>query len=137
MNLNKRRPRLEKPEKLKVDDNENFCVSLEHYDQTQGQNFEEWGNCKLLAKTMEVLRGFCKNKLITQVNKKKFVIYGDFPSGEKTLFTVPKYIPADAKWARIHVNGKAVVVGHVVRNKFYIVFLDNKHEFWLSEKKHT
>ena len=135
--LNKKKPLLEKSAELKVDENENFCFSLEHYDQNQGQSFAEWEREGLLSKTMDVLKGYCKNKLISQVDGKKFTVYDSFPPKDKTKFFFPKYISEDARWGRIHINGKSVIVGHIIRNKFYIVFLDKNHEFWISEKKHT
>ena len=86
---------------------------------------------------MEVLKGYCKDKLISQVDGNKFTIYGGFQPKDKTKFKFPKNITKDANWGRIHINGKTVIVGHIVRNKFYVVFLDKNHEFWIAEKKHT
>ena len=137
MKIEKKKPHLEKSSELKVDENENFCFSLEHHDRNQGQSFAEWEKDGLLSKAMEVLKGYCKGKLISQVDGNKFTIYEGFPPEDKTKFKFPKYITKDAHWGRIHINGKSVIVGHVVRNKFYIVFLDKNHEFWIAEKKHT
>ena len=128
---------MEKSTELKVDENENFCFSLEHYDHNQGQRFVEWEKEGLLAKAMETLEGYCKGKLISQVDGNKFTLYPSFPPKDKTNFKFPNHIPEDAHWGRIHINGKSILVGHVVRNKFYIVFLDKNHEFWISTKKHT
>ena len=72
-----------------------------------------------------------------QVGGNKFAIYKNPPPKDKTKFTIQNYIPEEANWARIHINNKSVIVGHIVGNKFYIVFLDKRHDFWLSEKKHT
>ena len=134
--LEKTKPTLDK-KPPDVDANENFCISLEHFDGTQGQGFKDWQRIGLLSTAMETLCGYCRSKLIAQVNKKKFVIYGDFPPKDNTMFTHPNHVPPDAEWARIHINNRAIIVGHVVRNKFYIVFLDKKHQFWKSPKKHT
>lgn len=116
---------------------ENFCISLEHFDNTQGQGFKDWQRSGLLSLTMELLTGYCKKPLMEQVDKKKFAIYKSPPPKDKTKFIIPDYIPEDANWARIHINNRSVLVGHIVGNKFYIVFLDKRHGFWLSEKKHT
>ena len=74
---------------------------------------------------------FVDDRLKEQVDGKKFVIYGDFPKHSK--FTFPTYVPPDANWARIHINGLHVLAGHVVKNIFYIVFMDNSHSFWEME----
>ncbi len=50
------------------------------------------------------------------------------------MYEYPKNVPEDAHWARIHVNGPAVIVGHIVNDTFYVVFLDKTHKFWLTEK---
>lgn len=134
--INKTKPALDK-KPTEVDTNENFCISLEHFDNSQGQGFKDWQGDGLLSKAMEVLYGYCKSKLMQQVDGDKFVIYGDFPPKDKTKFHHPDHVPQDANWARIHINNKSIIVGHVVRNKFYVVFLDKKHQFWVSQKKHT
>jgi hypothetical protein len=50
------------------------------------------------------------------------------------MYEYPKNVPEDAHWARIHVNGPAVIIGHIVNDTFYVVFLDKTHKFWLTEK---
>jgi hypothetical protein len=51
------------------------------------------------------------------------------------MFEYPAHIPEDAKWARIHVNGPAIIAGHVINNTFYLVFLDKTHKFYLTRKE--
>ena len=55
MKIEKEKPHLEKSSELKVDENENFCFSLEQHDRNQGQSFAEWEKDGLLSKAMEVL----------------------------------------------------------------------------------
>ncbi|MCK9282627.1 MAG: hypothetical protein M0P71_18575 [Melioribacteraceae bacterium] len=115
-------------------DDEYFLFSLRQLDSTQGQTFEFWQDNMILADLMNVLQGYCCNKLKSQVDKNKFTIYGDFPRAENTEFNHPKHVPEDARWARIHITGEHILAGHIVGNVFYIVFLDYHHKFWISDK---
>ena len=114
-----------------------FMFSFRHFDRNQGNNLYEWEASSILAHSLDVLASFCNNKLTTQTDGKKFTIYGDFPPKEKTDYRFPSYIPEDAQWARIHITGLQCVIGHVVNNVFYSVFLDGEHKFWKSELKNT
>lgn len=114
-----------------------FLISFRHLDKNQGDNLHSWEKHNILAHSIEVLAGYCNNTLTSQANTKKFTIYGDFPPSDKTDFTFPKHIPEDADWARIHITGKQCLVGHIVQNIFYVVFLDKEHKFWKSHKKNT
>ena len=114
-----------------------FLISFRHLDKNQGDNLRSWEKYNILAHSIEVLAGYCNNTLTSQANNKKFTIYGDFPPSDKTDFTFPKHIPEDADWARIHITGKQCLVGHIVQNIFYVVFLDKEHKFWKSNKKNT
>ena len=113
-----------------------FHISFKHLDKTQGQSFHEWETEGLLADALITLHNYSHSSIQSQLND-KFTCYGDFPPPAKTDFTHPRHVPDDAKWARIHVNGKQVIAGHIFKNTFYIVFLDRDHRFWISEKKHT
>lgn len=113
-----------------------FVISFKHLDRTQGQSLSEWEEMNILSKGIETLIGYCGSS-IHEKKSDKFTIYGPFPPKNKTEFYHPKHVPEDAEWARIHVNGRICIIGHVVRNVFNIVFLDKEHKFWISEKKHT
>ena len=110
---------------------------MRHLDPNQGDNWASWQEQSILARAMETISGYCSRSLRSQEDGKKFTIYGDFPPSQKTEFTHPKHVPPDAEWARIHVTGKQCIVGHVVQNTFYVVFLDGEHQFWKSELKNT
>lgn len=83
---------------------------------------------------METLYGYSHKPLTQQYDGDKFSLYGGFPNKSQTLFSYPPSVPPDAHWARIHVTGQAVIVGHIVGNTFYVVFLDKTHKFWLTTK---
>lgn len=114
----------------------NFKVSLQYFDSQPmfASGFKDWQKDGLLSKALETLHGYSHKPLMEQVDGDKFTLYPSFPPPDKTKFDYPKHVPEDAHWARIHVNGPAVLVGHVVRNTFYLVFLDKTHKFWLTKK---
>lgn len=119
-----------------LSDDDCFKISLRHIDKEQGQSFHDWQNMVILANAIDTLSNYCHKPLSTQ-HSKSFKIYGGFPPKDKTDFQHPNHIPEDAEWASIHVTGKQCLIGHVVQNTFYLVFLDAHHRFWISELKHT
>lgn len=128
---------LEKPRSVNdAESTANFKLSFQDLDTTQkfGSGFLDWQNAGLLSHAMETLRGFCCSPLRQQIDGDKFAIYDSFSPEERTMYDYPKNVPEDAHWARIHVNGPAVMVGHIVNDTFYVVFLDKTHKFWLTEK---
>lgn len=118
-------------------EDEYFTISFRHLDREQGDNLVTWENSNILAHSIDVLAGYCNGKMFSQVDGKKFTIYGDFPPKEKTNFVFPKQVPEDAKWARIHITGLQCIIGHIVQNVFFVVFLDSNHQFWESSLKNT
>ncbi|AZQ44101.1 hypothetical protein [Nonlabens ponticola] len=129
---------LEKKKSNKDLDSDSFMLlSLRHLDKEQGHNLYEWEANAMLAHSIEVLSGYCNDTLLNQTDGQKFTIYGDFPPDEKTEYYPPEQIPEDANWARLHITGKQCVIGHIVKNVFYVVFLDGEHKFWKSELKNT
>ena len=117
-------------------DTSNFKVSFQYIDTSQkfASSFKDWQKEGLLSKMMETLSGYCSRPLIDQVDKVKFTIYGDFPPQDLTMFECPNHVPEDAKWGRIHITGPAVIVGHIIKETFYVVFLDKTHKFFLTKK---
>ena len=115
---------------------EAFKISFKHLDRNQGQTIHDWQENYMLGDALETLAGFCARPLREQQSK-SFTIYGAFPPDDKTEFSHPDQVPEDVEWARIHVNGKHCIVGHVFEDTFYVVFFDQEHRFWISELKHT
>lgn len=115
---------------------DNFKVSFQYLDTSQkfGSSFKDWQSCGLLSLMMEKIAGYCQKPLIEQCDGDTFTIYGDFPPYGYTLYKCPKNVPEDANWARMHINGSAIVIGHIVENTFYVVFLDKTHKFYLTKK---
>ena len=120
-----------------VDHNSNFKLSFQYLDTTQkyASSFKDWQKVGLLSRAMDTLHGYCCSPLMEQVDGDKFTIYGSFPPKDKTKFEYPKHVPEDANWARIHINGSSVIIGHIVNDTFYVVFLDKTHKFWLTKRE--
>lgn len=115
----------------------NMKFSFQYFDSSQkfASSYRDWQNSGLLSFAMETFTGMSKSPLLSQIDGDKFTIYGSFPPYDKTKFDFPKHIPDDANWARIHINGRAVVIGHVVNDTFYVVFLDKSHKFYLTKRE--
>lgn len=115
---------------------ENFKVSFQYVDSSQkyASSFRDWQKDGLLSKMLELLQGYCCRPLLEQIDGDKFSTYQGFPPSDKTLFEFPNHVPEDANWARIHINGPAVIIGHIVSNTFYVIFLDKTHKFWLTRR---
>ena len=107
---------------------EDFCSK-----QKYASSFLDWQNCGLLSKAMELLCGYSKSP-VTYDTVGKFTLYNDFPQSNETLFEFPSHVTPDASWVRIHVNGPSVIIGHIVSNTLYVVFLDKTHKFWLNQR---
>jgi hypothetical protein len=115
---------------------DNFKISFQYMDSKPmyASSYKHWQEVGLLSKALEVLGGYCCRPLRHQVDGDKFAIYGDFPKVEETKYERPNHVPEDADWARIHITGPAVIVGHVVDDTFYVVYLDKTHKFWLTKR---
>lgn len=137
LNKNKNKSILskEKPSVGTLRENLNFKISFQYFDSTQepASSFQDWEKEKMLSKAMDTLKNYCSRPLREQIGD-NFTIYNSFPSKDKTRFFHPSHVPEDAHWARIHVNGKHIIVGHVVNDTFYVVFLDSEHKFYLTKR---
>jgi hypothetical protein len=112
-----------------------FCLNFSPFDPTQGQTLEDWNNDGLLIKAFHKWREQCKKTIIQCIQEKGFAIYGHIPNHSE--FTRPTHVPEDAQWASMHIQGGPCVIGHVIGNVFYVVFLDKHHKFWPVDKKNT
>ena len=137
VNFRKDKKTLLNKEKISVQDTtktQNFKISFQYLDTSQkyASSFEDWQKAGLLSSALKTLQGYCCSPLLEQVDGQKFAIYGSFPKKERTKFEYPQGVPEDAKWARIHILNRTVIIGHVVGDTFYVVFLDKTHKFYLT-----
>ncbi|TGN99701.1 hypothetical protein PN36_35005 [Candidatus Thiomargarita nelsonii] len=101
------------------------------------ETFECWEKEKLLVKLLNKIRAVSQKTMSEAMIDRIIKIYDSFPPKDKTAYSVPNYLSEELQWASMHLQGKAVIAGHVVENIFYIVFLDREHKFWKSKKKNT
>lgn len=111
-----------------------LCFSFKFFDESQGQNFQNWHDENLLVELLEKLKSYSSLSIIEAQNN-RFTIYGKFPT--QTTFKEPANLKENVSWASMHIKGKECVIGHVVGEVFYIVFFDKNHEFYITKKKHT
>jgi len=104
------------------------------FDVKQSESFEDWQKLELLAEKTNKFHHYSKLRL-DEAFSDKFKIYKGFP--EKCGYKFPETLSKDAKWCSMHIKGKECVIGHIVENIFYIVFLDKDHKFYPTEKKNT
>lgn len=108
-------------------DGGHILFSFRHLDLNQGQSFDHWEESGLLALAMNTFRNYSTQKM-TSAFSERFKCYPAMP--EHCEFTHPRHVPADAKWTSMHIQGKECVIGHIVKNIFYVVFLDAHHKFY-------
>jgi hypothetical protein len=111
-----------------------IVFSFKDFDHTQGQTFIQWEQASLLSEMMNKLKEYSRKTRMEAV-KAGLREYGIFP--ENSEFKKPHHITEDAIWASLHIQGKECVIGHLIDNIFYVVFLDREHKFWPSKLKHT
>lgn len=114
-------------------DKRHMVISLKHLDREQGQTFHDWEKEGILGDALQRIAGYCHDTLQRQCCTDTFKPYPCFPPKDKTDFRFPPHVPEDATWASMHINGIQRVIGHILNNVFYIVFLDKGHRFWISD----
>jgi hypothetical protein len=111
-----------------------FCTTQCNW---PGQTYSNWQDDNLLDKLMNKLTSISGLSFNEAKNQQIIREYGSFPPKDKTEFTHPRHVIEDASWAKFDIQGKVRVIGHILSDTFYIVFLDKNHLFWKSELKHT
>lgn len=120
-----------------------------------GQDFKDWSRDNL-AELLNKLKSYSERSLKewqhVRIGKGKnhvLDIYGAFPL--KSDFVHPKAVPHQAQWARFRLESDMRLVGFIIPeefhgkkqlssdytfdcNTFYVVFLDEHHRFYISNK---
>ena len=134
------RSRNTREEKKVKEDLPRLAFSFKDFDIKQippGQSYDTWQEDKLLAYLLIKFGHICALNIVEAQQEKFLKIYGNFPV--KTDFKAPQHITDDVNWAVImDIKGqKGRVAGHIIDNIFYVVFLDQEHRFYISEKRNT
>ncbi len=118
------------------------------YGKKSGQNFKQWKHSPLI-KLLERLQEYGKEPLCYWEKEGNLTIYGDFPKHSE--FKRPQQVPHEALWGRFRLGSTMRLCGFVIPNKFdtikhsktgkifdsntfYVVFLDNEHQFYPSKR---
>lgn len=113
-----------------------IAFNFKDLDTQQGQDFNDWNDENILIRALDTLKSLSTLSVHeARKDSHRFKIYGDFPPDSS--FRYPKGLSKDAQWSRIHITGRVCIIGHMVENVFYFVFLDKFHDFCPSSKKHT
>ena len=112
-----------------------IVFSLKDFDINQGQTFKDWEENELLALAITRLRAI-SNLTVGQTLQQQIIKnYPKVPFPPDSEFRHPQHVPNDVVWCSMHVQGKECIIGYMVENIFYIVFLDKNHEFWKTKKR--
>lgn len=116
----------------------NFKNLIQNQPPKNPETVELWQELNLITVLVNKLRELSKLTRNEACHQQQIKIYGDFPAKSKTDFILPDYFDKHLTWGVIEgLGGLPRVAGYMSENTFYIVFLDSKHKFWKSEKKHT
>jgi hypothetical protein len=126
---------------------DNIAFSFQYFDNSQaaGQDFSDWTKDQIV-KLLNKLKHYSSNTMAhwrrERIGGGRSVleVYGNFPV--QSEFTHPKHVPLDIEWARFRLEGDMRLIGFIlpnqiatenslVKNIFYIVFLDQNHRFYL------
>jgi hypothetical protein len=116
--------------KASIDPSATLALCLKHFDPNQRQTFEGWEEQKLLSKMLRKIQG-CSGTHYLQCFNPRFKPYKEFPPNSE--FRHPAHVPPDADWYVMHIEGLPCIAGHMVKNVFYLVFLDKDHKFWPTD----
>jgi hypothetical protein len=115
-----------------------FKELIQTQPQHEPETVELWQELNLMPTLMQRLKELSNLTRNEACQQQQIKIYGDFPPNDKTEFFAPKHIDQHVAWGVIEgLGGLPRVAGYISGDTFYIVFLDSKHVFWKSEKKHT
>ena len=119
--------------------------NLSYFDvQNASQSFEGWTHEQLVS-LLNKMKEYSREPLKYWIHQNVLEIYGQFPS--RSNLTEPNHVPHQARWARFRLEKAVRLVGFTLpddydgkqhegtkkyfdSNVFYIVFLDQDHQFY-------
>jgi len=103
-----------------------------------GQSYKTWQKEEILADMLEKFGFICQKTFMEVQNEKIIRPYrikekiDDVGFPLKSEFENP-FPDVKLTWAVIDYGRKKRVIGHIIDNVFYVVFLDSEHKFYLYE----
>ena len=86
-----------------------IVFSLALFDNTQGQNYQDWEEYQLLSKALSRIQGICSMTPDEAKQQQILKEYGtEIPEG--TNFTRPNHIPEDISWASLRIQGRVRII---------------------------
>lgn len=133
-NWYKQYDRIKGSRKAKGPKKRTITFSWEKFLTNQGQTTKEWENEGLLSEFCEMMRQISQYDTAQALALQMIKQYTKVGFPPDSGFKEPKHVSPQF-WAVIHIkpNSKAVVVGYIEIDVFYIVFLDKEHLFWSSD----
>lgn len=121
-----------------------IVVSYIHLDRAQGQTFEQWDKTKgRLLKWGNIVQHLNQQTLAQVLSSNLIIKYHYLDSNasnmpKKSKWKYPTHLAhVDIIWCKIMVMQLVRVIGFLEDNVFYVVFLDENHEFYPTEPKNT
>jgi hypothetical protein len=133
------------PEKGKKVESKKIILSYLHIDRAQGQTLEiwdkkegrllRWENMIQHLNTLTVQQALL-SRVIVKYDDRDVLDVHNMP--KKSNWKYPKHLGhKDIIWCKIVVMQLVRVIGFMEENIFYVVFFDEKHEFYPTEPKNT
>lgn len=110
-----------------------FLGDIDRTSPSVAEWFDKWDNSGHTQKLIDCLKNLSTMTMLDAKTQKRIVVYGEWPSAKTRLKKKPHF-SSDWQWARIRITGKLRIIGHVIANRFHIVFPDMNHQFFPSEK---
>jgi hypothetical protein len=122
-------------------------VSYEKLDITQGQTLREWGNENaLLLKLSEIIAILNKLTYSQAITNGIIIDYAVTDSSKfnsngmpkSSKWPYPKHLTTkNVNWCKIRLGSTRRVIGYMITNVFYIVYLDKDHKFYPTEPRNS
>ncbi|MFZ4796201.1 MAG: hypothetical protein ACOYMA_01820 [Bacteroidia bacterium] len=117
-------------------------LSFEFLDIQQGQTAKQWDDNNDLLKLHELGQNLNK-KTVGQALAEQIIVQYEIKDEHKwnkqnmpkvSKWKYPITVPRnDIPWSKIELGRKLRVIGYLEMNIFYVVFLDNNHQFFPSK----
>lgn len=139
-----KRVQKQNPPKGSKADAKKVVISYLYLDRTQGQTLEQWDKAKgrllrwnniiLKLNNCTPMQAFTQN-IIIRYNDLDADLY-NMPKKSKWKFP-QTLISKEVVWCKIIIMQIVRVIGFLEDNIFYVVFFDEKHEFYPTEPKNS
>lgn len=121
-----------------------IVISYLYLDRAQGQTLEDWNRVEGLLLRWENIIHHLNTQTVAQALANQIIVrYNNLEVDEsnmpkKSKWKYPKHLNhLDIVWCKIVIMQLVRVIGFLDDNVFYVVFLDQNHEFYPTEPRNT